>query len=187
MEFKKVIDNRHSVRGYEKKGVPKSILKEIIKDASKAPSSMNSQPWEFHVVISKNIREKISKLLNKALKKHKKEINKLKSPLKKIITDFYKDMGNCQNIIFVYIPKNKRESDMLSASLAIENLMLSATARGLGTCWAGTLKDYRKEINKILKVNNKELMASILIGYPKKGFKPLKRSKKKLNEILKFR
>jgi len=42
----------------------------------------------------------------------------------------------------------------------------------------------KKEINKLLKIKNKELITGILIGYPDE--KPLKRKKKPLSQVLKF-
>jgi len=33
---------------------------------------------------------------------------------------------------------------------------------------------------------DKELVTGIIVGYPRKGYVPLKRDKKELNEILKF-
>jgi nitroreductase len=50
MEFKEVIKNRKSIRSFEEKPVPKRILKELIKDATKAPSTQNSQPWSFYII-----------------------------------------------------------------------------------------------------------------------------------------
>lgn len=67
--------------------------------------------------------------------------------------------------------------------------MLSATNKGLGSCWIGSFKEPKTEnkLKQILKTNqNEELVASLLIGYPKEDFKPIKRKKKQLSEILKF-
>ncbi|MBU0977148.1 MAG: nitroreductase family protein [Nanoarchaeota archaeon] len=44
MDFEKVIKTRSSVRSYKTKKIPKSILRSLIKDATKAPSSNNEQP-----------------------------------------------------------------------------------------------------------------------------------------------
>ena len=41
---------RRSIRGYKKKPVAKELIAEIIAVAKGAPSSMNTQPWFFHVV-----------------------------------------------------------------------------------------------------------------------------------------
>jgi nitroreductase len=71
--------------------------------------------------------------------------------------------------------------------VAAENLMLSAVNKGLGTCWIGSFGDMQKSLRKILKVpNDEELIASILVGYPEKGYIPLQREKKGFEEIAKF-
>jgi len=78
---------------------------------------------------------------------------------------------------------------MLSIACALENIMLSAVDIGLGTCWIGSFKGptTEKKLGKILKIKpNEELIGSLAIGSPKKGVKPLKRSKKKINVVLKF-
>ncbi len=41
---------RRSIRGYKPDPVPKEVIDEIISVAKLAPSSMNTQPWHFHVV-----------------------------------------------------------------------------------------------------------------------------------------
>lgn len=50
MEFDALVRERRSIRGYKKKPVPKELIAEIIDLAKSAPSSMNTQPWHFHVV-----------------------------------------------------------------------------------------------------------------------------------------
>lgn len=184
MKFKDVINKRRSIRKYEKKQVPKNILKELIKDAAKAPSAKNLQPWEFYVVCSKNKRDKFSKYMKKGFELHKKTIAKLPKNIQKVANEFYSDIGGCQNIIFVYTNDNSKNG-LMGVSCAIENLMLSAVDKGLGTCWLGTTKDFERDINKMLGIKDKKLIAGILIGYPKG--KPLIRKKKKLNEILRFK
>lgn len=50
MELKQAIEGRRSIRGYKPDPVPRELLEEIIALASRAPSSMNTQPWHFHVL-----------------------------------------------------------------------------------------------------------------------------------------
>ena len=50
MRYEEVINDRRSARGYLDKPVPKAVLEEVIKLATRAPSSMNTQPWHFHVI-----------------------------------------------------------------------------------------------------------------------------------------
>jgi len=47
MELKDAINTRKTTRGFTDKPVPKEILEEIVKQALRAPSWGNTQPWEF--------------------------------------------------------------------------------------------------------------------------------------------
>ncbi len=50
MDFDTLVRERRSIRGYKPDPIPKEVLKEIIEVATGAPSSMNTQPWHFHVI-----------------------------------------------------------------------------------------------------------------------------------------
>ena len=50
MDYQTLVAERRSIRGYKKDPVPKELIREIIEIAKGAPSSMNTQPWFFHVV-----------------------------------------------------------------------------------------------------------------------------------------
>lgn len=50
MDFETLVNTRKSVRGFQKKPVPRNVIEEIIALAKRAPSSMNSQPWHIHVL-----------------------------------------------------------------------------------------------------------------------------------------
>ena len=45
-----LVNERRNVRGYKKEPVSRKLISEIIEVAKGAPSSMNTQPWFFHVV-----------------------------------------------------------------------------------------------------------------------------------------
>jgi nitroreductase len=49
-EHAAIVNERRSIRGYKKQPVPKALIEEVIEIAKRAPSSMNTQPWHFHVV-----------------------------------------------------------------------------------------------------------------------------------------
>ena len=64
MEYHDVINGRRSTRGFLEKPVPMEVLKEVIELAVRAPSSMNTQPWHFHIVTGEvldNIRRENTK------------------------------------------------------------------------------------------------------------------------------
>ena len=50
MEFDDVVLGRRSIRGFKPDPLPQALIREIVHLATRAPSSMNTQPWYFHVV-----------------------------------------------------------------------------------------------------------------------------------------
>jgi len=67
MDVIEAVKKRKSVRGYKPDPVPKEILQQILELASRAPSAMNTQPWEFTMLageVLENIRRNNVELLN---------------------------------------------------------------------------------------------------------------------------
>ena len=50
IDFETLVKQRRSIRGYKPDAVSREIIDEIIEIAKRAPSSMNTQPWHFHVI-----------------------------------------------------------------------------------------------------------------------------------------
>jgi nitroreductase len=50
MNYDDVIYGRRSIRGYLDKPVPREVIEDVLKLAMRAPTSYNTQPWNFHVV-----------------------------------------------------------------------------------------------------------------------------------------
>jgi nitroreductase len=50
MQFDDVILGRRSIRGYKPDPVPRALIEEVLALAMRAPSSMNTQPWNFYVI-----------------------------------------------------------------------------------------------------------------------------------------
>jgi nitroreductase len=48
--YESVVKGRRSIRGYLPKAVPRALIEEVITMAMRAPSSLNTQPWNFTVV-----------------------------------------------------------------------------------------------------------------------------------------
>jgi nitroreductase len=59
MDIIEAIKTRKSIRSYKPDPIPREIIREILEIASRAPSAMNTQPWEFTVItgeVLENIR-----------------------------------------------------------------------------------------------------------------------------------
>lgn len=62
-----LLRDRRSVRGYLPDPVPIDVIRAVLADAVWAPSSMNTQPWRFHVLtgdVLDRIRERNSALMS---------------------------------------------------------------------------------------------------------------------------
>lgn len=72
MNIIEAIKSRKSIRGYKPDPVPRNIIEEILEIASRAPSSMNVQPWEFAVIAGD--------ALEKLCKTHMEKLNAGETP-----------------------------------------------------------------------------------------------------------
>ncbi len=50
MDFDDVVQGRRSIRGYLNQPVPRALIEEVLALAMRAPTSLNTQPWNFYVV-----------------------------------------------------------------------------------------------------------------------------------------
>ena len=57
MDITEAIRSRKSIRGFKSDPVSREILEKILQTACRAPSTMNTQPWEFLVIAGEVLRE----------------------------------------------------------------------------------------------------------------------------------
>ena len=50
MQYDEVVLGRRSIRGFKREPVPKDVIRDVMTLAMRAPSSLNTQPWNFYVV-----------------------------------------------------------------------------------------------------------------------------------------
>jgi len=53
---------RRSIRSFLNKPIDMNLIKDLIRVANHAPSSMNREPWKFIVITDPSIKERLSKL-----------------------------------------------------------------------------------------------------------------------------
>jgi len=173
MDVIEAIHKRRAVRQYRQDPVKKEDLHTILDAANWAPSGMNRQPWEFVVVTGKKIPE-----MGASYRKVSEEYTRNwdLSPMRGSLTKeefirFAETYGGAPVVLVVLTDSNDnpdlRKAYLESASAAMENLLLAATAFGLGTCWmTGPLRD-EKSLRRILTIpEDKEIVAITPLGYP---------------------
>jgi nitroreductase len=142
MEVFKAIQKRHSIREYLPDPVPRGILKRILEAGRLAPSAGNLQPWHFLVVTDPQKRKELS------------------------AGRFAKFLTQCPVVIVGC--GNRTVSPnwcVVDTTIALENMVLVATGKGMSTCWIGSFNEARvKDLLKIPK--DFTVVAMLSVGYP---------------------
>jgi len=165
MDFYDVIKTRRSIRAYQERFVEEEKLQRILEAARLAPSAANRQPWRFIVVKTEKIKREFQKAYNKNWF--------WQAPL--VI---------CACGVKGEAWKRSDGKSYLDVDIAIamDHLILAATAEGLGTCWIGAFNP--SEVKRILNLPDElEPVALTPLGYPAHSPKPTYR--KSLEEIVK--
>lgn len=167
MELFETLCRRRSIRTYHPDLVSHADINTILQAANMAPSAMNHKPWEFLVVSGGKLQEmkaSFGRVLDR-IQETRGEV------LPADIIRFGQTYGDAPMAIVVLCKKsdlpNFQRAYLESASAAMENLILAATALGFGTCWmTGPLED-EPALREILEVKESLTFVAITpIGYP---------------------
>ena len=144
-----LIFKRHSVRKFKDEIVPDDVIENLLKAGMQAPSSCNSQPWEF-VVVSKD--------------EDKKAISQMHQ--------FAKPAAGASHLIITLGNLNEAKViGMIEQDLGAcnENILLQATHEGLGAVWLGfhPIEDRTLRLKEYLDIPDYCIPFSVIcVGYP---------------------
>ena len=160
MDFFEVIKERLSVRTYSNKAVTKEDLIKIIDAGHLAATARNEQPWRF---IATTDKKKIQKL------------GQMVSPNGAFLT------GATAAIVVL---SKETKYYLEDCSAATQNMLLAATALGIGSCWiAGDKKDYAGLVTAFVNAQVPERLVSVIaLGYPETKGTP--KPKKSVDELV---
>lgn len=174
METREAILTRRSVRNYEERPVPAELLEEILEAGMYAPSAVNYQPWYFVVVQSREAMEKLVALMGRVSAGIEPGLRERFPDHPEVVsetTGFVRKLGNAPVCILAFAlrpdyPKTA-ESIAQSVAAAIENMLLLAMDRGLGSCWltAPVEAGMAAELRDAFAPGKGELLAVVTLGY----------------------
>lgn len=182
MDVFEAIERRRSIRAFKDTPVPRETVQRVLEAARLAPSGKNRQPWEF-VVITESAKPAMLEIMDKGLEECGEDERKW--------ARFSRDiMASAPVTVFVFNPSGEYPwneiltgqrfqelVDVQSIGAAIENMILAATALGLGSLWVcdvfSAYEGFSQWIGK-----GKQLVAAVVLGYanespPMRGRKPL--------------
>ena len=146
-----LLNKRFATRAISSEPIPEEIIDELVEAARLTPSCYNQQPWRFLILESAEARDKGEEFLGKG-----NQVWALKAPL--LIIGYAKPEDDC-------IIPDGREYFQFDLGLAVMNLILSATCRGLvARPMAGFEPDKVKSVFGLEKEH--QPMVVIAVGYP---------------------
>jgi nitroreductase len=152
------IKTRRSIRKYKPYSIPLEELRRILETARIAPSAGNRQPWRFIVVRDERNRNALAKMANNQL--------------------FIADAAAI--VVATGDPQVSQKWHARDVMIAVEHMVLAATALGYGTCWIGAFDE--AQVKKLLHIPEQiKVVALLPIGTPGAASAP--RPRKEMAEL----
>ena len=171
MEFYDLIAQRESIRNYDPdRKVAPDVLHRILEAGRLAPSAVNFQPWQFWVISSAEMLDKVRRCYSRSWFHDAPHILAVVGDLS-------------QAWVRKYDGYNSLETDL---AIAMCHLILAAENEGVATCWIAAFQpDLLKDALGLKE--NERVYAITPLGYPKQGFtKKNAKQRKPLDEIVRF-
>ncbi len=193
MDILKAIESRHSTRAFKEVPVPREVLEQVLEAAAVAPSAMNLQPWEVHMVVGAELKRLCRRLMRayqerrvtcgagtgnvlpEVFRKRARDVKEGISPLaEKMGTDFgtYINEGSLNfygapAAALVFLDEIHPSERCLDIGIFLAYLLMAANHHGLGTCPIGLVNSYADDMKEHLNVpDSKRLVISVAMGTP---------------------
>ncbi len=198
-ELVRLMASRRSCRNYQKKGINRDILEDLVKIGITAPSGTNSQKWTFTVL---DRREQVNALGNRVAMFFQKLNKMAENPILRLMSRLFggNALGNYYHRYYQTVKRGLVEweeegRDLLfhgataailvgsepgascpaeDALLATQNILLGAHSLGLGSCLIGfavSAMERDPAIKDIIGIARKEkIYAAIALGYPNEKY-----------------
>lgn len=143
-----LMQQRQSVRRYTSYALSEGVLNELLRCATLAPSAHNRQPWRFAVLRSIDAKVRLARAMGERLRHDRLEDQ---DDLKAVEADVARSFARIIGAPLVLLvasslqpmdcyPDEQRHAAeaamaLQSTAMAVQNLLLAASAAGLGACW----------------------------------------------------
>ena len=165
---------RRSIRRYKPDPIPEQDLREILAAGAAAPSAVNMQHWYFVAVQSPEAMQEIRDIMGGVVDKFRPVLEERfsRNPEQVGITNrFMSTLGGAPVCLLAFLLKPDypdRDGAMQSVSAAIENVLLAAWDKGIGSCWmsAPQRMGFGPAFQARFAPDKGEFVAMITLGYP---------------------
>lgn len=191
MDMVELIKARRSIRVFDQEEPPRAVIRECLEAATWAPNPTNQQPWEFIVLAGEKLaevnacieRKFIERMPEGSFDNLPEECEKRKDEIMTTISraaeqdginpaQFFEKMLRFFDApVAVLFLHYTREEDAYKqgTAAALQNFLLAAHARGLGTCWLGVVAICQEDIKKTLNIPaDRTVLGGVALGIPVK-------------------
>jgi nitroreductase len=166
MDFYDVIKQRRSVRAYRNTPVEQEKLARVLEAARLAPTAANRQPIQLYVIRKKELRRRLMEAYSQQW-----------------FADAPIIICACARPSEAWARMDGKSYADVDTTIAMDHLILAATAEGLGTCWIGAFNPER--LREVLGIPTElEPVALTPLGYP--AAEPGPTSRKPLDDICEY-
>jgi nitroreductase len=157
MEVFEAVRTLLAVRSYQDRPVPDAVVHKIVEAGRLSGSARNMQPWHFIVVQNRDTLQQLGAL----------------SPTGPYIA---------QAALAIVVAIGKSPPAVSDASRAIQSMMLTAWAEGVGSNWVGSRGS--EAIKPVLNIpDDLDVLAILPFGYPVQAVGQGKKQRKPLTEL----
>lgn len=191
MNVLEAIRMRRSTRAFRDEPISRDLVEQVLTDASRAPSAINLQPWEVHLVMGEE-RKRLSRRL---LRSHKELqvtcgpgtnkpiperfiqrsrecadgmtplIERMGTDFKTYINEGSLDFYGAPSVALIFLDESFPPERMTDVGAFVAYFVLSAAGRGLGSCPIGLVTSYEDDIKDHLNIpESKRLVISVALG-----------------------
>lgn len=173
-----VIESRRSIRKYANKEVEEEKIFKLLDSARLAPSGSNTQPWNYIIVKSDELRRELSVVT------HNQSWMMTAPVFIVCVADICCRIEDSDEL---YLDEQSSESELKQiirdTAISIEHIVLEAQNIGLSTCWTAWFE--QSEIRPILNIPNDKYVCCVLtVGYSDE--EPKQRPRRKLEDIIRY-
>jgi nitroreductase len=176
-----VVHRQRAARSFSPEPIPDELIARVLDAATFAPSAENMQPWEFVVVRDKAARRQLGDVMQRAWAGGAKDFVAARIPVG-MLADVDRGMtggvAGAPVLVVVAADTERGLKQTVPSSIfpAVQNLLLAATALGLGSALTTLATAFADEVRALTALpDHVQPVALIPLGFPARPLGPPRR------------
>ena len=193
-----VISQRRAVRRFGPEPVARSLVRELVALACRAPAPHKSRPWRFAYVATDGAKERLAEAMASAWLADLEAVGTAVHDVQRLLARSKEQIVGAPALLVACLElaeakeqadegRRSAERDMFVQSLgaALQNILLAAVERGLVGYLKGAPLFCAPAVREALELpDGWEPTFLVLLGHPEEGFEPPPRAEVEVGDIM---